>query len=234
VEAYRTRDELERMSGAELKQLLKARPASAVAAHQPLLSLARGLQRCDCLMLSQSGDFTSVPERAPLACLSLLPAFPCLQKRGVATEQCVEKEELVEKAAQGSNSTAASCSICCEDYESGAPHFLFGCGTALQPACLPPKQHGVAPAAELALRLPDLGGAPGFSQRRAVHPPSCSCAGDVLRALPCGHRYHLECVDRWFLSSTDYSRPAACPMCNAPLDTTAPGCGSQARGAGRQ
>lgn len=42
-------------------------------------------------------------------------------------------------------------------------------------------------------------------------------AGDVLRALPCGHRFHLECIDRWLLSSTDYSRPPACPMCNAEL-----------------
>lgn len=41
-------------------------------------------------------------------------------------------------------------------------------------------------------------------------------SGDVLRALKCSHRFHLECVDKWFLSSaTDYSRPVACPMCNA-------------------
>jgi hypothetical protein len=26
-----------------------------------------------------------------------------------------------------------------------------------------------------------------------------------------------ECIDRWLLSSTDYSRPAACPICNQPL-----------------
>lgn len=37
--------------------------------------------------------------------------------------------------------------------------------------------------------------------------------GDVLRRLPCGHKFHLECVDRWAFSSTDYSRPTACPMC---------------------
>lgn len=43
--------------------------------------------------------------------------------------------------------------------------------------------------------------------------------GDVLRVLPCGHVFHLECVDRWFLSRTDYSRPLVCPLCNAPLPT---------------
>lgn len=36
---------------------------------------------------------------------------------------------------------------------------------------------------------------------------------DVLRRLSCGHKFHLECVDRWAFSSTDYSRPTACPMC---------------------
>ncbi|GLC34605.1 hypothetical protein PLESTB_001243300 [Pleodorina starrii] len=40
---------------------------------------------------------------------------------------------------------------------------------------------------------------------------------DVLRVLRCGHRFHVECVDRWFLSSTEYTRAPACPLCNAPL-----------------
>ena len=43
-------------------------------------------------------------------------------------------------------------------------------------------------------------------------------AGDVLRVLRCRHRFHLECVDRWLLSSQDYSRPPACPMCNTQLE----------------
>lgn len=37
---------------------------------------------------------------------------------------------------------------------------------------------------------------------------------DVLRKLPCGHKFHLECVDRWAFSSTDYSRPTSCPVCS--------------------
>lgn len=43
---------------------------------------------------------------------------PHVQKRGDACEGCLEKSELVGMAADG-DSSAASCSICCEDYESG-------------------------------------------------------------------------------------------------------------------
>lgn len=32
---------------------------------------------------------------------------------------------------------------------------------------------------------------------------------DVLRVLPCCHRFHIECVDRWFWSGS-----RSCPMCN--------------------
>jgi len=42
-------------------------------------------------------------------------------------------------------------------------------------------------------------------------------SGAVLRRLSCGHKYHLECVDRWALSSLDYTRDPACPSCNASL-----------------
>lgn len=42
-------------------------------------------------------------------------------------------------------------------------------------------------------------------------------SGAVLRRLRCGHKYHLECVDRWALSSLDYSRDPACPTCNKPI-----------------
>lgn len=52
---------------------------------------------------------------------------------------------------------------------------------------------------------------------------SCSiCCDDyesqqAVRVLPCHHRFHIECIDKWFLSSTDFSRPPACPLCNAEL-----------------
>lgn len=39
-------------------------------------------------------------------------------------------------------------------------------------------------------------------------------SGDTLRVLRCGHRFHLECVDRWLL---DAERQCLCPMCKAPL-----------------
>eukprot|EP00887_Chlorella_sp_A99_P002261 scaffold10.g2261.t1 len=42
-------------------------------------------------------------------------------------------------------------------------------------------------------------------------------SGDLLRVLRCNHRFHCECIDRWLLASTDYSRPPACPMCSAEL-----------------
>ena len=34
-------------------------------------------------------------------------------------------------------------------------------------------------------------------------------AGDAYRVLPCGHRFHIECVDKWLRSTS-----AQCPMCN--------------------
>lgn len=40
---------------------------------------------------------------------------------------------------------------------------------------------------------------------------------DDLRVLPCGHKFHLQCIDRWFLSLTDHTRPVACPYCNTQL-----------------
>jgi E3 ubiquitin-protein ligase RNF38/44 len=43
-------------------------------------------------------------------------------------------------------------------------------------------------------------------------------SGDVLRALRCGHRFHCECLDRWLIQATDFSRPVACPLCNAPVE----------------
>jgi len=42
-------------------------------------------------------------------------------------------------------------------------------------------------------------------------------SGVELRVLPCGHKFHLPCIDRWALTSTEYPRPSSCPMCNAPL-----------------
>lgn len=44
-------------------------------------------------------------------------------------------------------------------------------------------------------------------------------SGDALRVLKCGHKYHVECIDKWLLSSTDYLRAPACPICSAALST---------------
>jgi hypothetical protein len=56
------------------------------------------------------------------------------------------------------------------------------------------------------------------------------CSGDAVRVLPCKHRFHIECIDKWFYSSTDYTRPPACPLCNAELLQS----DAQAAGAARQ
>lgn len=42
-------------------------------------------------------------------------------------------------------------------------------------------------------------------------------SNELLRMLPCGHQFHAHCVDKWLYSSIDYSRPSACPVCNARL-----------------
>lgn len=43
----------------------------------------------------------------------------------------------------------------------------------------------------------------------------------LVRVLPrCGHRYHVECVDQWFLSnqcSQSTQRRISCPLCNTEL-----------------
>ena len=33
--------------------------------------------------------------------------------------------------------------------------------------------------------------------------------GDSYRVLPCGHRFHIECVDKWLRSTS-----LRCPLCN--------------------
>lgn len=41
-------------------------------------------------------------------------------------------------------------------------------------------------------------------------------AGDVLRRLkPCDHHFHIECIDRWAMTSADKGRTPLCPLCKA-------------------
>merc|ERR1719198_1456605 len=44
--------------------------------------------------------------------------------------------------------------------------------------------------------------------------------GERVRILPCLHRYHQTCIDRWLQQSR------ACPVCKYPIDAAAPGASS--------
>ncbi len=59
--------------------------------------------------------------------------------------------------------------------------------------------------------LMDAGGSTGDSCSICL---DSYASGDVLRRLSCGHKFHVECVDKWALSALDYSRDPACPVCN--------------------
>ena len=64
---------------------------------------------------------------------------------------------------------------------------------------------------------------PGLGQTRChmhrENTPQCSVCLQGLnrstRTLPCGHEFHLKCVDRW--KRTCRADPT-CPMCRAPFD----------------
>jgi len=79
----------------------------------------------------------------------------------------------------------------------------------------PPKLRGVVEKGELVDLLLARGGTAATS---------CSVcfsdyeAGDVLRVLGCGHKFHVECVDQWALTAArDFSRKTSCPLCNAEI-----------------
>ena len=38
--------------------------------------------------------------------------------------------------------------------------------------------------------------------------------GQVVRQLPCGHRYHLRCIDRWLLHGQAGAPRRRCPLCS--------------------
>ena len=47
--------------------------------------------------------------------------------------------------------------------------------------------------------------------------------GEVVRKLPCGHQYHLNCIDRWLVHGQRNHAARRCPLCgrnplDAPLD----------------
>ncbi|XP_031387030.1 E3 ubiquitin-protein ligase MPSR1 [Punica granatum] len=73
---------------------------------------------------------------------------------------------------------------------------------------------------------PENVGRDGLSNMDSPSPPSsgevCRCCvclsgmkdGEDLRVLPCTHRFHGPCIDRWFSGP----RKRTCPMCRFMLD----------------
>ncbi len=137
---------------------------------------------------------------APLRLGTFLGAQELLHSRGLEPDKhVVEKGELVRQLLTHGGSSAESCSICCESYGHGAGELDAGGGGEAQGA------------AECA-----AGGA------STAHDPDDP---EVLRVLRCGHRFHVECIDKWLVSACDYSRAPACPLCNAPILARAGGPG---------
>lgn len=56
-------------------------------------------------------------------------------------------------------------------------------------------------------------GAHGVGRRRCL---VCQCeyeGGDEIRALPCDHEFHKECIDGWLADHKE------CPLCKASVST---------------
>lgn len=75
---------------------------------------------------------------------------------------------------------------------------------------------------ELVQRLVDAGGSSGST---------CSVCfedyegGDLMRILPCSHRYHVHCIDQWLLTKASRQGAvgqrvieASCPICSKRID----------------
>ena len=57
--------------------------------------------------------------------------------------------------------------------------------------------------------------APGIDREEGLACAVCVedfVSGDTVRVLRCGHRFHLECCDRWLLGC---EHEVQCPMCKA-------------------
>ncbi len=136
-----------------------------------------------------------------------------IRARGLTPVPCIEKGDLVRQLLEHGGSSAASCSICCEDYGAAAP--VGPTATANEQ---PAHGEGRDDAAGIGADGAESGSQGGGGGEE----------GEVLRVLRCGHRFHVECVDKWFLSATDYTREPACPLCNAPLLAGSGGTGAGA------
>ena len=79
-----------------------------------------------------------------------------------------------------------------------------------------PERCGCVMKSELVAKLRERWGGGSSAQECAICLEVYE-TGDAVRVLPCNHRFHLECVDKWALSAVDFSRAISCPICNAPI-----------------
>ena len=106
-------------------------------------------------------------------------------------------------------------------------------GEGMNESFTPPKQRDTRRFVPTVVRrVPTASRLPRrlYTAEDAAAAPAIECSvclatfavGDELRHLPCGHEFHLKCVDAWLLGAAAASADrvsATCPLCNAvPLD----------------
>ena len=62
--------------------------------------------------------------------------------------------------------------------------------------------------------------------------PVCQCAfaGGVLTTTSCGHKFHNDCLNRWFSTLEPESRAKSCPLCRHSLETKCSICDGELSG----
>jgi hypothetical protein len=129
-----------------------------------------------------------------------------LAQAGGSCEGAVEKGELIAalRSPPAAGSTSESCVICCEAYTPGDVLRVLPCKVCVGGGMLLAASDGI------------LAALVSFGVRNLPDTSAHACL--PLTTPPPQHRFHIECVDRWLMSSTDYSRDPACPCCNAVLE----------------
>lgn len=71
--------------------------------------------------------------------------------------------------------------------------------------------------------LPSQPGPPGTQMEDMTMHDTCAVCQDRLThlpvATPCGHIFHMPCMQRWIEACRDGGRPCSCPVCRAQVPT---------------